>query len=62
MVVLQIYPYLKKISKKIWTEEGIKAGATEAAQIYAATKTGGLVTGGFKKTIAQIRNFIEGIN
>ena len=45
---------------KIWTEEGIKAGATEAAQIYAATKTGGLVTGGFKKTIAQATAF-EGI-
>ena len=45
---------------KIWTEEGIKAGATEAAQIYAATKTGGLVTGGFKKTIAQATAF-EGV-
>jgi hypothetical protein len=45
---------------KIWTEEGIKAGGIEAAQIYAATKTGGLVKGGFKKTIAQATAF-EGV-
>ncbi len=44
----------------IWTKEGIKAGGIEAAQIYAATKSGNLVTGGLKKTIAQAGAF-EGV-
>jgi len=42
---------------KVWTKEGIKAGATEAAQLYAATKLGGLFTGPFKKTIANVVGF-----
>ena len=44
----------------IWTKEGIKAGGIEAAQIYAATKAGGFVSGGLKKTIAQAGAF-EGV-
>ena len=42
---------------KIWTDEGIKAGATEAAQIYAALKLGGAFKGPFKKTIANAIGF-----
>ena len=42
---------------KIWTNEGIKAGATEAAQIYAALKLGGAFKGPFKKTIANAIGF-----
>jgi len=41
----------------IWTKEGIKAGAAEAAQLYAATKAGGFFTGTFKKTVAQAAGF-----
>ena len=42
---------------KIWTEEGIKAGLTEAAQIYAASKLGGLFKGPLGKTIGQVAGF-----
>ena len=42
---------------KIWTQEGWKAGATEAAQIYAASKLGGVYKGVLAKTIAQTVGF-----
>ena len=42
---------------KIWTNEGIKAGAKEAAQIYSALKLGGIFQGPFKKTIANVIGF-----
>tara|TARA_R110000822_G_scaffold310416_2_gene443098 strand:+ start:36 stop:3782 length:3747 start_codon:yes stop_codon:yes gene_type:complete len=43
---------------KAWTEEGIKAGATEAAQIYAASKLGGFFKGPWSKTVAQSVGFL----
>jgi len=42
---------------KVWTEEGIKAGATEAAQLLVATKLGGLYNNPLKKTIANVVGF-----
>lgn len=42
---------------RVWTNEGIKAGATEAAQLYAAMKLGGVFNGPLKKTIASAIGF-----
>lgn len=42
---------------KAWTEEGIKAGATEAAQLYVASKVGNIFNGPLKKTFAQAAGF-----
>ncbi|QOI68901.1 hypothetical protein Lederberg_8 [Pelagibacter phage Lederberg EXVC029P] len=42
---------------KVWTEEGWKAGATEAAQLYASLRLGGMFKGPLKKTFAQAVGF-----